>query len=136
MRLTKHHGIGNDFLVAVDLAGDHPLDSELVRAWCDRHTGIGADGILRATAGRDGAHAGMELFNADGSRAEMSGNGIGCLVHALLLAGAVDGPSVVIGTDAGRRVVDVSAAGAPNAIRITVSMGTVAITDDAEEWVG
>jgi diaminopimelate epimerase len=134
MRLTKHHGIGNDFLVLVDLAGDQPLDPDAVRAWCDRHRGVGADGVLRARPGGDGADIGMDLYNADGSRAEMSGNGIGCLVQAVLLDRGGLAPSVVVDTDAGRRTVAVAAASAPDAIHATVDMGDVTIVGDAPEW--
>ena len=49
MRLTKHHGLGNDFLVLLDPDASHPVDADLARALCDRHTGIGADGLIRAT---------------------------------------------------------------------------------------
>ena len=51
MRLTKHHGLGNDFLVLLDPDASHPLDADLARALCDRHTGIGADGLIRAIPG-------------------------------------------------------------------------------------
>ena len=54
MRLTKHHGLGNDFLVVLDPDASHPLDAGLARALCDRHTGVGADGILRATPAAGG----------------------------------------------------------------------------------
>ena len=69
MRLTKHHGLGNDFLVLLDLDGIRPVSPEAVVALCDRHTGIGADGLLRVTAGTDGADVTMTLLNADGSEA-------------------------------------------------------------------
>ena len=85
IRLTKHHAFGNDFLVTfadLDLT-DAP---ELARRWCDRRRGIGADGLLLASE-VDGADIRMTLFNADGSRAEMSGNGLRCLVQAALRAG-------------------------------------------------
>jgi diaminopimelate epimerase len=49
MRLTKHHGLGNDFLVLLDPDSSHPLDPEVARALCARRTGIGADGVIRAT---------------------------------------------------------------------------------------
>ena len=49
MRLTKHHGLGNDFLVVLDPDASHPLDAAVARALCDRHTGVGADGVIRAT---------------------------------------------------------------------------------------
>ena len=55
MRLTKHHGLGNDFLVLLDLDGTRPVSPEDAAALCDRRTGLGADGLLRATAGTDGA---------------------------------------------------------------------------------
>ena len=60
MRLTKHHGLGNDFLVVLDADGTSPVDAAGVRALCDRHRGIGADGLIRATRpalpdGRTGA---------------------------------------------------------------------------------
>ena len=47
MRLTKHHGLGNDFLVLLDPDASHPLDADVARALCDRRTGVGADGLIR-----------------------------------------------------------------------------------------
>jgi len=76
MRLTKHHGLGNDFLVVLDLDGTHPVGPADAVALCHRRTGIGADGLLHVTAAAGDADVSMALFNADGSRAEMSGNGI------------------------------------------------------------
>ena len=80
LTLTKHHGLGNDFLVVF-----HPAVDDLpalARRVCDRTRGIGADGLLVAESA-DGYAARMALFNADGSRAEMSGNGIRCFAQAL-----------------------------------------------------
>ena len=91
MQLTKHHGLGNDFLVALDeVDGSLHADATLARRLCDRRRGIGADGLIigaRPAAGQaapDGRPIDvvMHLFNADGSRAEMSGNGIRCLGQA------------------------------------------------------
>ncbi|HEX2577668.1 MAG TPA: diaminopimelate epimerase [Aquihabitans sp.] len=84
-RLTKHHGLGNDFLVFLTddpavLADDAWW--ERAQRWCDRHTGVGADGLLLGLHGRPGADLHMVLHNADGSLAEMSGNGIRCLAQA------------------------------------------------------
>ena len=98
MKLEKYHGLGNDFLVLLDLDGLHPVDGATARALCDRHTGVGADGLIRVTAGPT-----MELYNADGGRAEMSGNGIRCLALALVDAGLEPGPEITIATDAGPR---------------------------------
>src|SRR5687767_13386247 len=108
MQLRKYHGNGNDFLIRVDFDGAHPIDARTARVLCDRHRGIGADGLIRAVRGRDGADVSMELFNADGGRAEISGNGLRCLAWALVEAGVVDGPVVTVATDAGlrRAVVD------------------------------
>lgn len=85
-RLTKHHGLGNDFLVALEAhnPGLSP-DVDLAVALCDRRRGVGADGLI---FGLDPAEPGndacMVLLNSDGSEAEISGNGIRCLGQALL----------------------------------------------------
>src|SRR3954469_11381724 len=99
MHLPKHHGLGNDFLVLLDLDGVTPVTPSLARAVCDRHRGVGADGLLHVTASRSAAVT-MVLYNADGGRAEMSGNGISCLAQAVLLAGTVPGPDIDVATDA------------------------------------
>src|SRR5437867_9162861 len=82
MRFSKAHAYGNDFLYvqAADVAGRAP--DALARELCDRHTGAGADGLIvweRAAGG-----ASMRLFNADGSRSEVSGNGVRGLAALLL----------------------------------------------------
>jgi diaminopimelate epimerase len=106
VRLSKHHGAGNDFLVFMDLADRRPFSGAEVRALCDRHFGVGADGIVRALAGDDEAALSMELRNADGSFAEMSRNGIRCLVQAAVEAGVVADGAVAVKTAAGVRKVD------------------------------
>src|SRR3954464_2258730 len=86
---AKVQGLGNDFVV-VDLRGDR-ADPELtaaiqdpatVRAVCDRHFGVGADGVLAILPGTSG-DARMRVLNADGSEAEMCGNGIRCVAKVL-----------------------------------------------------
>ncbi|HWD71023.1 MAG TPA: diaminopimelate epimerase, partial [Actinomycetota bacterium] len=104
LRLTKHHGQGNDFLVLLDPDGRYPLDAATARFLCDRHRGVGADGVIRATRaepGDDCAVLRMELRNADGGTAEMSGNGVRCLAQAAVDAGLASGPELVIRTLAG-----------------------------------
>jgi len=101
IRLEKYHGLGNDFLVLLDLGDRCPVAADAVRALCDRHRGVGADGVIRVTPGPT-----MELYNADGSRAEMSGNGIRCLAMAMVDAG-LSGPKMVVHTDAGDKLVTV-----------------------------
>lgn len=141
MRLTKHHGLGNDFLVVLDPDASHPLDADLARALCDRHTGVGADGILRATPATSGgpARARMELRNADGSRAETSGNGIRCLAQALLLGGwpgAAGATEVAIETDAGLRTVTVHDRVDGVTHDLSVAMGAARVDGEAPEWTG
>ncbi|HCH65942.1 MAG TPA: diaminopimelate epimerase [Deltaproteobacteria bacterium] len=72
MRLIRSHGIGNDYLV---LASRHTLTPEIVRALCDRHTGVGGDGVLEPVVSEAAAH-GLRIWNPDGSLAEKSGNGL------------------------------------------------------------
>jgi diaminopimelate epimerase len=155
MHLTKHHGLGNDFLVLLDRRGDQPIDPALARALCDRHRGVGADGLLRASRSGPGGAAGdggdgdagdppdavMELLNADGSRAEMSGNGIRCLVQALILDGWVDAKpdgatQVTVRTDAGLRTVVVDRALEPCTHLLSVDMGPVRFDAHGSNWVG
>jgi diaminopimelate epimerase len=104
--LTKHHGIGNDFLVLLDPKGQLTPSPDEVRALCDRHRGIGADGVLVGRPGSGGADLQMVLTNADGSPAEMSGNGIRCLVQGAVDAGMVKEGIVIVDSDGGRRRVD------------------------------
>jgi len=109
LRLSKLHATGNDFLVYLALDPDATvLDARAVTALCDRHRGIGADGLLTIGAAGDGADCSMALVNADGGRAEMSGNGIRCLAWVAARAGLGSGDSLTVDTDAGRRVVHVA----------------------------
>ena len=105
LRLSKLHGAGNDFLVTVAPDGRAP-DAALAMRVCDRHRGIGADGLITLLPGRDGADCTMELRNADGSRAEMSGNGIGCLSWVAVREGLGDAKRLVVDTGGGRREVE------------------------------
>ncbi len=72
IRLWKAHGLGNDYLV---LESGPTVTPSLARAWCDRHRGAGADGILEPLGVRGGAY-GVRIWNPDGSVAETSGNGL------------------------------------------------------------
>lgn len=103
MRIIKAHGYGNDFLLAaeqdVPAGADRPT---LARAICDRHRGIGADGLITFSDGPRGAR--MQLLNADGSYSEVSGNGVRCLAAWLARTRAMrPGQSIEIETDAGRK---------------------------------
>ena len=109
MQLTKHHGLANDFLVVLDEVNGRGLtvDGDLAVRLCDRRTGVGADGLIHgalpADDSADGIDVVMHLFNGDGSRAEMSGNGIRCLGQALATARGVNEAVLHVATDAGVR---------------------------------
>jgi len=116
--LDKYQALGNDFLILVDADGTHPVDDDFVRRVCDRQRGVGADGLIWVTKdGPGGADLAMELRNADGGRAEMSGNGIRCVVRAAVAHGLVTGPEVAVATDAGVKRLWVKDEG------VTVDMG-------------
>jgi diaminopimelate epimerase len=132
--LTKHHGLGNDFLVC-DPAQLGPATpwADLARQWCDRRRGVGADGLLLMTV-LDDVELSMVLFNADGSRAEMSGNGIRCLAQAAFLAqGRSEPVTYSVHTDAGVRRVAVDPVD-DSTVFASVSMGEVAGLDAPHGW--
>lgn len=105
--LHKLHGLGNDFLVWFRPEVPEHAAAQAV-AWCDRRTGIGADGLIIAIDHRVAPR--FVLFNADGSRAELSGNGLRCFGHAIAARRGVDELSMIVETDAGDRALEVSGA--------------------------
>ena len=141
MRFAKGHGTGNDFVILPDLDGLLDLSAELVARICDRHTGLGADGVLRvvrtAAASSPGASAGgtaewfMDYRNADGSLAEMCGNGVRVFVQYLLESGLAAGPEISVATRAGVRRVRVAADG-----QLTVDMGAVRLVGEGAVELG
>lgn len=128
--LAKHHGAGNDFLVQVDPGNRRPLSPAEVAVLCARRTGVGADGVLRVLAGDGDAALSMELTNADGSPAAMSGNGIRCLVQAAVLAGLVPAGTVTVATASGLRTVEFTAGASPADGWASVDMGPVRLGDE------
>lgn len=127
MRFTKGHGTGNDFVVLPDPDGELALPPALVQALCDRRRGIGADGVLRvvltAAVPEMAHHAGearwfMDYRNADGSVAEMCGNGARVYARYLVEAGYASPGEVLLATRAGVRRVTVPAEG-----EVSVDMG-------------
>ena len=147
MKLTKHHGLGNDFLIHLvdnqapatnspEVGARNPatrkglaasdIGPEHARDWCDRKTGIGADGLMVATNKTSDNHFSMKLWNADGSRAELSGNGLRCLGQAL--AHHTGLTQFEVDTDAGPRSIIVHPSNEGNdqdTVEVTVSMGVV-----------
>ena len=134
VHLSKHHGLGNDFLVYdLDQGDPGAAWSELAQRWCARTTGIGADGLLLLGANHD--RLSMRLFNADGSLAEMSGNGIRCLVQAAHhKMGGATGAVYDIDTDAGLRNAEVIAVSEDHTIQVRVDMGPVTDLDEPDGW--
>lgn len=79
IQFVKYHGLGNDFILIDNRHSPQPvLTPEQAVSWCDRHFGIGADGVIFALPG-DGTDYSMRIFNSDGSEPEMCGNGIRCM---------------------------------------------------------
>ncbi len=110
LRFAKWHGTGNDFVMVEDWDGALDLTPDLVAALCDRHFGVGADGLIRVASpevaahqGLDanGAHAFMDYRNADGSLAEMCGNGVRCLAKLAFERGLVSERELTVATRGG-----------------------------------
>jgi diaminopimelate epimerase len=119
MRYAKGHGTGNDFILVPDVDDQLELTADVVRALCDRHAGIGADGVLRVVRTASGpAPWLMDYRNCDGSVAEMCGNGIRVFARYLLDHGLAEESDLAIATRSGVRTVVQEANG-----ELTVDMG-------------
>jgi diaminopimelate epimerase len=106
VKFAKYHGIGNDFIMVSDLEDEIELTAEVVRRLCDRHFGIGGDGVIRLVPGRAEADFFMDYSNADGSRGEMCGNGIRCLARFVVDEGLTRARAMKIDTRAGLKLVE------------------------------
>ncbi|HEY5506753.1 MAG TPA: diaminopimelate epimerase [Coriobacteriia bacterium] len=108
LHFTKMHGAGNDFIVIEDLDEDWDFDELAVQVFCDRHFGIGADGMILVRAATDPAADFYMLYiNADGSVAEMCGNGIRCFARHLVDNGLAEGDTIAVQTLGGIRKIEV-----------------------------
>ncbi|HUR18052.1 MAG TPA: diaminopimelate epimerase [Acidimicrobiales bacterium] len=137
LHLTKHHALGNDFLVLLDPDAQVDFGLEMARSLCDRHRGIGADGMIHARTGPAHADITMTLRNADGGMAEMSGNGIRCLAQAVVDAGLGKGPQLTIATGGGLRQVTVEDETGSGIRRVSVDMGPATLgPDQPQECLG
>ena len=143
LSVTKHNGLGNDFLVldrrevdALSNAQTTEIDwPNVARNWCNRKTGVGADGLL--LLGRIAANTlTMRLYNSDGSLAEMSGNGIRCLAQAAHMADDLKTEMVyAVETDAGeRRVVVTPRANDSQTVDASVDMGLIGTLLEPTGW--
>ena len=139
MRFAKGHGTGNDFVILPDPDGEIELTPELVARICDRHFGVGGDGVLRvvrtAAAGGDAGGQRAEWFmdyrNADGSVAEMCGNGVRVFAKYLIEEGLAGGPELQIATRAGTRSVRADGDG-----QFTADMGPATVLGNASVEAG
>ncbi len=137
LRLHKLHGLGNDFLVA--LVDELPVEGDAARSaaeYCDRSRGIGADGLIFAVldSSSDGAvrAATMRLWNSDGSPAEVSGNGLRCLAHAIARTLGAAELDIVVHTVAGPRLCSIQPTHAPDTVVGTSEMGAPAPGPDPD----
>jgi diaminopimelate epimerase len=121
----KGHGTENDFVVVLDPDGTHGLTPGQVRDLCDRRRGLGADGVLRAVPGESGWF--MDYRNANGSTAEMCGNGARLFALALRDAGLVTEATFPIETLGGVRTATVDDGA------VTVSMGRATTVETGPE---
>lgn len=150
MEFAKGHGTQNDFVVLLDLPARIDLNPAAVAALCDRRRGLGADGVLRVTLARAAREAGvfdplpegvaaddwfMDYRNADGSAAQMCGNGVRVFAHYLRAAGLESREEFVVGSLAGSRPVVVHSADALTA-DVTVDMGKASLLGAGSAIVG
>jgi diaminopimelate epimerase len=134
MRFAKYHGTGNDFVLVEDLENALELPQDLVAALCDRHRGVGADGLIRI-APADDADFFMDYYNADGEVAEMCGNGIRCLAKYVYDRGLTSATEIDVMTRAGAKHLVIGAEGGV-AREVTVDMGPPALDRRAIPMVG
>jgi diaminopimelate epimerase len=124
VQFFKYEGLGNDFIV-VDATDDGHVGPDRARVLCDRHLGIGADGVLLVLPPRDACDARMRVINADGSIPENCGNGIRCVALHVARARGISRGVVRVDTDAGPSacVVDDEAGSGI----VTVDMGVIRV---------
>ena len=121
VKFVKMEGLGNDYLFLNCLEGEPPDLPRLATALSDRHFGVGADGLICVKPGWAGDFA-MEMYNADGSRGAMCGNGIRCLGTFVYDSGLTRKRCLTIQTDAGPRGLELSVQKG-QAAEVTVDMG-------------
>jgi diaminopimelate epimerase len=117
LRVWKYQATGNDFVMTYDPEDRRALSPDEVQALCDRRFGVGADGSIRVTAGNDGRPF-MDYRNADGSLAEMCGNGLRCVALLLRDVDEVTASSFDVETRSGTRRVELAPDGS-----VSVDMG-------------
>ena len=140
LRIEKYHGLGNDFIV-VEADSPDGFDAARGAGLCSRHRGIGADGVLLVTPAEEpAARARMIVLNADGSRPEMCGNGLRCVVLHLARATADIPSEFAVETDSGLlacRLTDFSTGAESASVRLELgcaeTAGTLVFRDAGKE---
>jgi diaminopimelate epimerase len=105
MKIAKVHSLGNDFLILEEEEATSPAEKgALARRICERHTGIGGDGLLLISIkDKDKGHVDFRVFNADGTEAEISGNGLRCATAYLYYQNKIKPPRIIFSTNVGQR---------------------------------
>ena len=122
MDFVKMHGLGNDFVFIEDKTGQDKDYTALARAMCNRHTGIGADGLIVIVDSRV-ADVRMRIINSDGSEAEMCGNGIRCFAKYVYDSGIIEKKRFTVETPAGIMEPEITVGADNKAELITINMG-------------
>jgi diaminopimelate epimerase len=140
IEFQKMHGAKNDFVIFDDMKNSVSLSAAIVAHICNRREGVGADGLIVARPSEQ-ADFFMDYMNADGSLAEMCGNGIRCLAKYVFEKGLTDKTSLSIETRAGIKVVDLLADGNGQIGHVRVDMGApifdpakIPVGIDAKSW--
>ncbi len=131
----KYHGLGNDFVVLDRRLNARDIEADVAIALCDRRRGIGADGVLVLLPPEGAAIARMVVHNADGSIAEMCGNGLRCVVKHLAEKAGGHPPAVSVETGAGLLASQVTW-GVEGVSDVSVSMGAAHVLFANEEVQG
>jgi diaminopimelate epimerase len=121
MRFEKYHALGNDYLVLDPAGAEVTLTGAQIQRICDRHYGIGSDGLLIGPTPAEGCDFGLRLYNPDGNEFEKSGNGLRIFARYLWDTGRVAAEPFTIGTPGGTVTARVHDGGR----RVTVEMGQV-----------
>jgi diaminopimelate epimerase len=108
MRFWKYHGLGNDFIILNNIENKTPMDGNTAEKLCHRGFGIGADGVILVEQSTQ-ADVKMIIYNSDGSRPEMCGNGIRCFAKHVYDEGIVKKSNIVVETDAGIMDIEIKA---------------------------
>jgi diaminopimelate epimerase len=131
MEFVKGHGTGNDFVIIPDPEDQLVLTPKLVAALCDRRFGIGGDGVLRVVRNpTSGAEWFMDYRNADGSLAEICGNGVRVFARYLVAEQLVATPEVAVATRAGPVIATVT----EDAVSVTMRLPRV--YGESSAWIG